>query len=87
MRVGTEKSKEITISPDTMKKLREVGRRIKSRLDKLEVPSNVPASSQDIEITSTWDKEEITRLKISKSLLFLILALSDNVYYVNFQRI
>lgn len=58
-----KRKEKIAISPDTKKKLRKICREIKQSLDEIEIPSEAHLMpSQDVEITSIWDREEVAKL-------------------------
>jgi len=59
-----KKEQKVAIPPDIKKKLRKIGHKIKQHLDKIENPPKIHlVPSQDIKITSIWDKEEAATLE------------------------
>jgi len=70
--VPYEKVQAITISPATKKKLKEICNRMRKSLDKIEISQrSYPILTQDLRITSIWDREDVTDLTHLKGIVRL----------------
>jgi uncharacterized phage-associated protein len=55
--------KKITWTPEEQKKLREIGKSIKEKLDKMPLPSRPVFPKETYEILKIWDEDEIADLR------------------------
>jgi len=65
-----KREERISISPDVKKKLREICHKIKHHLDEIQTPPvTYLIPSQDAEITSIWNREEIAKLEFLQGIV------------------